>query len=399
MFFTSRTPAAYLLAACAFSALTPGCFDTSSPETTVILEDKPGEDGAPIHFGIQSWGVGSAWYDYDSNMHIVTPADEAWYLVRDDEVWHLSITQYYNEDGKRGHPNMIVHRWNDADNTWTQTGEWSAIEHVRDLHQCFQLADPANAKSGDECSTFDYDIMWRADFRTILEAGFSIANPGFYVATDKGGEVYNVKSKALPPNLDILNTNEPEVTEDGEPTTDGDDTAKAIRVLSIFDHDAVSILEARFFLLDILDEETGESRENTNTVMSLTGDKHGAQWRFDQIDDEITLSARCIAFIGTETTTPEGSPTFEGDPQTLSFSIGDDADNWTLIDFCGESGPEIVTTLNVLRPGNWPSNDTFDLAFQKTDEGYTVWLAPEQTMMPIREGGWEPTLMDPLFWE
>lgn len=341
--------------------------ETTDPPAS-DLEDEPALDGAPENAGIQSWGVGAKWYDYDGSTHAVSPSKEAWYLVRDDATWHLSITRYYNDDGISGHPNMVVNKWDAGSSSWTRVGEWLASEKVQAQRQCFRLDDPENPKKGDECNSFEYDVIWRSDFRAVPAAGFSIGNPAFYIATDKGGEVFNVQNKALPSNLDVLST------------------SAAVRILSIFDHDAVSIIESRFFT---------QVEDHTNTIVSLTGDKLGAQWRLDEEGDEVTVTSRCVDI---NTTNPAAAPTFDGDSATLSFDIGESANEWTLVDLCGEEGPSVFQTLTSLRPGNWPSNDKFDLAFQKSDDGYVIWMAPEQIMIPVREGNWGSIQMHPVFW-
>lgn len=351
-----------------------GCGDDGAevvppPPPEDPYENTPSGDGAPQGLGLQSWGIGAKWYDYDGDTHSVLPTDEAWYVVRDGETWHLSINQYYNREGTSGHPDMIVQRWNANSQSWTRVGRWEASAKVGSLIQCFRLEAPASAKSGEECASFDYDVIWRADFRPIPTAGFAISNPGFYVATDKGGEVFNVQMKQPTSDLSLLATE------------------NSVRIRSIFDHDAISIIEERFF-------SEGEGSSD-NTVISLTGDLQAAQWRLVDNDGVISVQSRCASV---NTTDPSLAPELNDAPNSLELDLAS-AQAWTLIDLCGENGPSVAFELETLRPGLWPSNNAFDLAIQKSDTGLTLWMTPEQVMMPIRGGNWDPILVPSQFWD
>lgn len=350
-----------------------GCGDDGAevvpPPPEDPYENTPSGDGAPEGLGLQSWGIGAKWYDYDGDTHVVLPTDESWYFLRDGETWHLSINQYYNREGTSGYPDMIVQRWNADSQSWTRVGRWEASAKVGSLIQCFRFDAPAAAKSGEECASFDYDVIWRADFRPLPGAGFAISNPGFYVATDRGGEVFNLQRKQPVSDLDLLNA-------------DG-----AVRIRSIFDHDAVSIIEERFF------SETEESA--SNSVISLTGDLQAAQWRLVENGATIQIESRCV---GVNTTDPALAPELNGSTQQLLADLSD-SPTWTLIDLCGESGPTIAFELETLRPGLWPSNNAFDLALQKSESGLTIWMTPEQVMMPIRGANWNPIVVPSQFWD
>lgn len=350
-------------------SLTLACGETHTRPVAEppIYQDSPGLDGAPDGIGLQPWGAGATWYDYDGTTHMVTPANRAWYVVRGDKVWHLTITRYYDAFGTSGHPDMRVHRWNATTQSWTLVGTWAASEKVSQNQQCFSLDAPTQPRGGSACETFDYDVLWRADFRPIPEAGFAISNPAFYIATDKGGEVFRVEDRHLPTDLSVLETNQ------------------ATRIYSIFDHDAVSIIQPHFF--------NAEGTEG-NTIISLTGDMFAAQWRVDDVDGTLRVESRCAAITATSYA---DAPTLTGATQAITFAV-DDLPRWTLIDLCTVTGPAIAYERDTLRPGAWPSNATFDLAIERTATGYTLWMTPEQVVVPQRDRGWVDVVAPLAFW-
>lgn len=316
----------------------------------------PEEDGAPKSKAVAVWGIGDRWYDYGEN-HTVTPQNASWLIVGDDAPVHLTVESFYGPTGDSSMPSMTIRRF--VDGAWTTVSTWESPRRVRDAAQCVRFdADPEVDCAGA------YDLIWRTDVRPLPEAGFSISNPGFYIASAANRAVYRLETRTPPADPSAA-------------------VATAKRILSVLDDDAAPVLRNHFF------------DNPQHSVVQLGADLHIAQWRMMTDEDSITFEARCLRAKNSVTATGR----FGGTTQTLTIQR-QDLDTWTYVDLCVEnSGPAVVEHASTLRAGGWVSNATFDLVIQKKDDTFVLWTAPESIFEGLRTTPFADVAPPAYLWE
>lgn len=326
-FFRTIAPLAPLatllvLVACGSSESVPRGFDpTKLPEGTAV----------------EPWGIGDSWYDYGFVGHFVTPAERSWVITNDDGAYHLVVNNYYGPTGEGATPKVDIRTWtNDA---WSPPVEWQAPRSLLGKPPlCLRLADAQTVECADA-----YDIIWRINRRPVPEQGFSVSNPGIFVNRGPGIGVFQFEEKTPPATVPT------------EPSA----TAKRIR--SIFDSDAQPILP--------FDElQTGGS------IFMLTARLKIAEWSVVKTSDgTVVVKARCVDAKPTHAATdaldvPPGELRIEGERQ-----------QWSFVELCGDDGaPELATSLDAMKVGQWPDNTTFGLVIQTIDGQIKVWVSPDQ---------------------
>lgn len=373
------------LSACLFSA----CPDTES--------SKPFDPtDLPEGTATEAWGIGDIWYKYTFSDHSVAPHPISW-VVRtpDDDAYFMRIVRYYGDDGQSGRPTMWVARWNEDNQAFDEAAEWNAGNPITETRLCIDL-DRAETVSCDG----DYDVLWRTDRRPVPEIGFAPANPGLYVDTRNGAEVYQYQgitpSTELPTDEESISSKEcaveQSILEDDDATPPEDPDANdrnpdcdllPWRVASAFDHDAQPLVP-----IAKLDDE--------HSVFQLTANLRIAQWHaaVNEADNTLTLQARCVyAPVENACAAPLEQPA-----QTLTLDL-ESAAQWTFVSlcdlvetepedskivpesFCGnasDKAPCVHHTQEDLRAGAWPDNRRFDLAIQTNDDDVHVWISPSQ---------------------
>lgn len=326
----------------------------------------------PEGTSVEPWGIGDTWYDYEfsgAQAHTVLPRDISWVVKHPDgDAFHIVIDGYYGPDGKGGYPRMSVREWTGDDFGDART--WEAEQSIREESLCLDFARVETVP----CSGA-YDAIWRIDLRPVPEVGFPISNPGFYLSTENGEEVFELDSRGVPSAL---------------PTNESED---AERIQSIFDHDAKPLLS-----LSLLTEE--------KSVFHLLASLSIAEWqvREDDESDALVVRARCVFAEYEHKRTDE----FAGEPASLTLPR-ESLETWTFIDLCGttrtqeeldQGEPQIRVTdeAGQLRVGQWERNDTFSIALQKTDAGMRLWVSPDQPFEVRHTDAFEPTAAPEGLW-
>lgn len=348
------------------------------PLTTLILavgcgsSVDPGPKFDPTQLpegtAVEPWGIGDQWYDYDFTSHRVTPRKRSWVIVpADGDAYFLQVTGYYGKEGESGVPRMEIRRWDGT--TFGAPQQWeSSARIVGDTRVCLRF------ESGEETSCEgDYDLIWRTDRRPVPEMGFSIPNPGFYIQRREGLRVYQFENTQPPASLPTGATDE------------------ITQIRSIFDTDAKPLLA-----LSLITPE--------KSIFHLVASLQIAEWQtvINADATEIQIRARCVDAAVTH----QKTALLDMAPAELTLTL-DELDTWTFIDLCGGSRNteqqdlpplRISHSANDLRVGQWPSNQSFGIALQQTEEDIRLWVSPDQPIEVRTTNAFETTAAPTGLW-
>lgn len=155
-----------------FTGLLFGC--GAPVEEPSVEPDPDAALQAASGFGQESWGIGTNWYNYDSTTHAVTPRALV-YTVGDTS---FEVTNYYDERGTSGFFSLK-----------TAEGALTLDANVKEVDVCVTLDPLAQIPCGEEA-----DLVFGTLRRPLPEAGFAVANPGFWAIPKPGLEVWSAPS-------------------------------------------------------------------------------------------------------------------------------------------------------------------------------------------------------------
>lgn len=319
----------------------------------------------PDGVNVESWGIGDRWYNYEFQgqaAHTVLPAERA-FLVQHPTHGTLifGVTNYYHIiTGESAMPTVAFRRWNG--NAWGERVLWTAPSRIYNGELCLSFEGFTSV----DCTSDNYDLIWRSNNRPVPEMGFAIGNPGIYVTPGAGITVHRFD------NYRLFSNQSKDVLPESPELALGQDGVE--QVGTPLDAAPNPMLPTERLI-------EGAS------IFQLTADLRFVEWGAALTpagadnDASVTFSARCVAAARTAVDTPD----FTGAPSDLALTLADETQRWTFIDLCGDEGPEVVQSSDSLAMGQWPNNTTFDLVLENIGTNFRVYVAPDQPIT-VNEG-------------
>jgi hypothetical protein len=280
------------------------------------------------------YGLGSAWYNYDSQTHVVSPRDITWRYTSMDGEWRVRIDNYYHPDsGASGYFTLSIAEGDGGfSELWTDAS-------AKDGPVCVDLGSAATV----DCEGDTHNLVLRTDARPIPAAGFAVVNPAVYF---KRGAESSVEEVA-PDGASVPLVSQRDQTTSSNP-------------------------------LDMVSAAPDQA-----LVVQLTGDFFLAQWRISG-DKQRTIEVRCTPVaVDAESTTP----LLEQPSQQFELELPEDG--YSTLDLCDAESPNSPTSVRAsdFESGLWPDNRSFDLFITQSAEGLRLLPAPESAV-EVRTDAW-----------
>lgn len=329
-----------------------GCApDTPStqPARAVVEQVDPAE-----RFTTEAWGIGASWYEYDETTHVLTPRDERYRIEAHDVDVLLRIVSYYDTSGTSGHFTLQLWSASDPD---APRATLELAGNVKDAPVCVDVA----AAREVSCDAPEAHLVFRTERRVIPEAGFAVAEPGFYLHEPVVGREADVR-RVVP----------------------GAETAEAPAV-----PDAWRVPEDAI-LPSALDLAT------TQPVQQATRGGYVAQWEIREVRESsgattVVVAVQCAPMA---TSADEQVPWSDA-PSELELHLDGSADV-VGVTLCGDAGGSAA----LLSPSvaAWPSNTAVDVLFRTDSSGRAraviapgspAFLPPADARASVHRSLWE----------
>jgi hypothetical protein len=305
----------------------------------------PASDGSL--FAQQPFHPGDGWYDYDVRTHVLTPRAWTWGLDRGAGEHRFSIESYYDRRGDSGFFRLQVVPAGGAQQRFALTS------NIKDSPVCLAFSEPPREVP---CTDPAADAVGRINFRPVLSAGFSVANPGIFPLARPDG---------TPATLRRWNAATPD--------------------LARGDGDALP-------LADLLGRPFWDAVAGGQSVslLQLTGSLHMAQWQVrvraleDDASVELTWQARCQPAASSATAQ---QPLAAAALRTGVVRLDDATPARVLVSLCTDPDGAVTVahTLQATGMASDPDSRTWDLALERDGDGWRLSPAAGALLLDVSD--------------
>lgn len=142
----------------------------------------------PLDFEHEGWlqdryAIMARWYDYDSDVHALTPRPYAWILEDGDRYAALRVVSYYDaETADPGRITLSLSTWDGA--AWTAEAPWTASKNIKDedVPVCLDVF----ARAEVDCAGDAWQLMLRMYKDMATSSAIVIKDPGLFVRSWSG---------------------------------------------------------------------------------------------------------------------------------------------------------------------------------------------------------------------
>lgn len=295
----------------------------------------PTADPLAHAFQVDLYGIGTTWFDYQSDTHAIIPARRVYRAQDDQRTTLFEILSYYDARGESGRYTVRGR----VMGAQAQPTTVALTANVKQGPVCLRFADWQEV----DCDGADYDLVFRIEFRQVTGAGFAVANPAVYWAHRLALDDDALKDPAVGLWRGAFDSVDAaaQAIDDASAWTRMKDVA--LRLEDSLLHPYVQRLGAG---------EASVAFIQASAAMKLVG------WTFEKSENpyELTLQASCADAA----LTPDAQQlplTRDAHTQTLAFEPG----TINLVSLCAPGGPALVESTRASHRGLWPPSDTYDL--------------------------------------
>ena len=299
------------------------------------------------------YGPGSAWYNYASTTHALTPKDLVYIVKHGESLTLLELLDYYDERGESGFFSLRA-RTHDGEQ-WGEVIERDLDKSVKEEVVCLDVITLESTVC--EQATIAMSTAWRP----IVQAGFAVKEPAFYALSHY--------SQPEDEHVQIAATSAETI----------DDVALERDALEAIEPLASASMTPDDSLIGWMQDAPGEPIR-TDAHLQITANMLAAQWALVDATQEdgqleITIRARC------QRLSLDDQQPFGDEEERATFILSTSSDyNAMLVQLCEpEAARPSLTPLepeNLPVSGRWPDTKSFDLILEHDRGRLAIRAAP-----------------------